>query len=73
MFAAQNGPNLDLFLAGDENELRSTANGNVKKIKFSIPNQFSRETMTFLYATGRVNNNKYIQTDDSSIFQLFPL
>jgi hypothetical protein len=73
MYASQSGSNLDLLLAGDENELRSTVNGTVKKIKFSTSYFNSRGSITLIFATGRVNNNQYIQTDISTILTSIPI
>jgi hypothetical protein len=72
MYAAQGGSNLDLLLAGDNPELLSTVNGTVKKIKFSPTNYNSQGSVTLIFATGRVNNNQYIQTDISTILTSIP-
>jgi hypothetical protein len=67
MYSAQGGSNLDLLLAGDNPELLSTVNGVVKKIKISTTSFNSQGSITLIFATGRVNNNQYIQTDTSTI------
>jgi hypothetical protein len=67
MVSSYSGNNLDLLLAGDNPELLSTVNGVVKKIKFSTTSFNFQGSVTLIFATGRVNNNQYIQTDTSTI------
>jgi hypothetical protein len=67
MYAPQSWSNLDLLLAGDDINLLSTVNDYVKKINFSTTSCNSPGLITLIFATRRVNNNQYTQTDTSSI------
>jgi hypothetical protein len=75
MYAIQSEGNLDLLLAGDNNELLSTDNCSQKKINFSTTSYTSQQSMTLLFATGNINSSRqFIKPDTTSITNMiFPL
>jgi hypothetical protein len=67
MTSLQSGNNIDILLAGQNNELASPIDGIVINVKFSTRNSSNNNnTFTKLIATGYINYHSFIQTASTS-------